>query len=168
MGNVGLIARIGEAIAGSGEMRDVDTARHRVGVVVLPLLDLPQAVAAGKHHVGTGHQLAFHVDQSHWRTAERRKLVHAVEDRHVAFQMVGERQAHGRQVPQQQLRVAPRQQHLVQQLTLGLGNLFFAQTVGQSRHDDFNARCRLRVIQTWRSAVFSQVFKHRLFKKITS
>ncbi|KPY95240.1 hypothetical protein ALO94_200834 [Pseudomonas syringae pv. spinaceae] len=101
--NVLLISRIRLHAASGGKMPDIDTAGHGVRVGMLQSLGLPKAETTGEDNICTFHQRAFLLDKLWRRTFERRQFVHAIKDRHLRIEVVGERQAHRGEIPQQQL-----------------------------------------------------------------
>ena len=139
MGDFRLVVRVMLRPARGGEVLDIHAAGKRVGVVVALALGLVEAVAAGKDQVGAAHQLHFALDQLRWRAAKGREFVHAVVDDQVRCQMIGERQAHRRVVPEHQLADAELLQVAIEQLALHAGCILPLATGGQPWDQHLNA-----------------------------
>ncbi len=94
---LGLLRRVPGA--GLGEVRAVDARGEGMDVGVLALLGLVEAVAAGEHHVGLGHQGLLQLAQLGRGELEVAELVHAVIDDRRGLDVAREAEHHRGVVP---------------------------------------------------------------------
>ncbi len=87
---LGLVGRIGQALARLCEMRDVDAAREGMDLRMPLALGLVEAVAAGEDDVGALQKPALAARAAPAARREGRQLVHAVIDDALGRQMSGE------------------------------------------------------------------------------